>query len=130
MFPRYRRLEVDGGVHLGADSRISDDRTGHGVLLGPSVQDRGVGGAATRRPGQAALLVEPFDGIGQQVEGGQSGGIEGLVLAGVIDHRLQGQELGDPPTGGGNALDALDRPRGAQGDIEPTVGPNVFCGEK
>ncbi len=63
-------------------------------------------------------------------QGGQAGGVVGLVQLGVLDGRRQAEGLRDPAAGGLDPVDPFQRRRRADGDPEAAVGAEALLGRE
>ena len=73
-------------------------------------------------PVEPAVGEHPLDLVGEHEQRRHRRGVVGLVLAGVVERRRDRQELGDPPVGRRQLLDARDRGRAQQREPQPAVG--------
>ena len=88
-----RVVEVDGGNYVAADGRVGDERRGVVAGLRPAVDDLRGAVAAPGGERQPAVVDDPLDLLHGQVDGGQGGGVVGLVLAAVLEGDAQVEDL-------------------------------------
>ena len=91
--------------------------------LGPAVEVRGGGAGPLDAPVEAAAGEHPLDLVGEQQQGRDRGGVVGLVLARVLDRRLQREEGRLPAiVAAVELLDPGDRRRAERRKPEAAVG--------
>ena len=94
---------------LAAQRRIGDERGGVFAGVGPVVQAlAGVGGTRDA-PVEAAVTQHPVDLVAEQQQRRQRRGVVVWFLGCCVYRRWQRQELGHPPVGLGDLLDAFER---------------------
>ena len=86
------------------------------LRLGPAVEAaRGVARCARTHQSRPPLAEHPLDLVGEQQQGRQRRRVVGLLLARVVERRLQREEVGLPAAGGAvELLDPGDRGRAEQ----------------
>ena len=127
-----RVVEVDRADDQRALGRVGDEGSGDVAGLGPAVEAAGAVGGALDAPVEAAAGEHPLDLVGQQQQGRQRRRVVGLLLARVVERRLQREEFRLPAAGGAvELLDPGDRGRArAAASQRPPSAPKDFCGAK